>query len=162
VVRPRAPACARTGSLPADGLLPGPHTRRPSGRPDTGALGGTSPAIVSVPAGDAAHTTFAVTCGAVRITGLGQIQDAATLPSWWDEFNFDVRSDLTGKLVYNEHWYQPDGTYATLIVDPSDPETKITGFSSTSTVCADPTRGVEFDGIAREIVNLLDPQNVGS
>ena len=158
----QAQAIATNGSVTFDGLVAGPHSVQLSGVADNCTVSGTNPEIVSVPAGDAAHTTFAVTCGAVRITGLGQVQDAATLPSWWDEFNFDVRSDLTGKLVYNEHWYQPDGTYATLIVDPSDPDTKITGFSSTSSVCADPTRGVEFDGIAREIVNLLDPQNVGS
>src|SRR2546422_1883676 len=158
----QAQAIATNGSVTFDGLVAGPHAVQLSGVADNCTVSGTNPEIVSVPAGDAARTTFTVTCGAVRITGLGQIKDAATLPSWWDEFNFDVRSDLTGKLVYNEHWYQPDGTYATLIVDPSDPDTKITGFSLTSSVCADPTRGVEFDGIAREIVNLLDPQNVGS
>src|SRR3989454_6878151 len=64
-----------------------------------------------------------LSAGGVRVTGTGQIQDAASPPSWWDEFNFDVRSDLTGKLVYNEHWYRPDGSYVVLVVDPSDPET---------------------------------------
>src|SRR2546422_2965223 len=82
--------------------------------------------------------------------------------SWWDEFNFDVRSDLTGKLVYNEHWYRTDGSYVTLVVDPSDPETGITGFKATATACADSTRGVEFDGVSREVVDVLAPQNVAS
>src|SRR2546422_8525081 len=43
-----------------------------------------------------------LSAGGVRVTGTGQIQDAASPPSWWDEFNFDVRSDLTGKLVRSE------------------------------------------------------------
>src|SRR2546422_3382749 len=63
-----------------------------------------------VPAGDTARAGFAVSCASVRIIGLGQIQDAWTPPSWWDEFNFDVRSDLTGKLVYNEHWRSEEHT----------------------------------------------------
>src|SRR2546422_5585546 len=46
-----------------------------------------------VPAGDTARAAFAVSCASVRIIGLGQIQDAWTPPSWWDEFNFDVRSE---------------------------------------------------------------------
>jgi len=151
-----------SGSVTFDSLVSGPHRVELAGVAENCTVIGANPQTDSVPAGDTARAAFTVSCASVRIIGLGQIQDAWTPPSWWDEFNFDVRSDLTGKLVYNEHWYQPDGTYATLIVDPSDPDTKITGFSSTSSVCADPTRGVEFDGIAREIVNLLDPQNVGS
>src|SRR5213083_1075745 len=103
-----------------------------------------------------------LSAGGVRVTGTGQIQDAASPPSWWDEFNFDVRSDLTGKLVYNEHWYRPDGSYVVLVVDPSDPETGITGFKATATAYADSTRGVEFDGVSREVVDVLAPQNVGS
>src|SRR3989441_3499841 len=98
----QAQAIATNGSVTFDGLVAGPHSVQLSGVADNCTVSGTNPEIVSVPAGDAARTTFTVTCGAVRITGLGQIKDAATLPSWWDEFNFDVRSDLTGKLVYNE------------------------------------------------------------
>jgi len=103
-----------------------------------------------------------LSAGGVRVTGTGQIQDAASPPSWWDEFNFDVRSDLTGKLVYNEHWYRPDGSYVVLVVDPSDPETGITAFQSSSSACSDPTKGAEFDGVSREVVDVLGPQNVGS
>src|SRR2546422_424123 len=91
-----------------------------------------------------------LSAGGVRVTGTGQIQDAASPPSWWDEFNFDVRSDLTGKLVYNEHWYRPDGSYVVLVVDASDPETGITAFQSSSSACSDPTKGAEFDGVSRE------------
>src|SRR5437667_10406774 len=103
-----------------------------------------------------------LSAGGVRVTGTGQIQDAASPPSWWDEFNFDVRSDLTGKLVYNEHWYRPDGSYVVLVVDPSDPETGITAFKSTATACADSTRGVEFDEGRREVEGVRAPQNVGA
>jgi len=103
-----------------------------------------------------------LSAGGVRVTGTGQIQDAASPPSWWDEFNFDVRSDLTGKLVYNEHWYRPDGSYVVLVVDASDPETGITAFQSSSSACSDPTKGAEFDGVSREVVDVLGPQNVGS
>src|SRR5437870_11421959 len=90
-----------------------------------------------------------LSAGGVRVTGTGQIQDAASPPSWWDEFNFDVRSDLTGKLVYDERRDLRRGSYVALVVDPSDPETGITAFQSSSSACSDPTKGAEFDGVSR-------------
>src|SRR5438132_14103368 len=87
----------------------------------------------------------------VRVTGTGQIQDAWTPPSWWDEFNFDVRSDLTGKLVYNRSEERRVGRYVRLGVEPSDPETGITGLKATATACADSTWGVEFDAVSRVV-----------
>src|SRR5437867_11073539 len=103
-----------------------------------------------------------LSAGGVRVTGTGQIQDAASPPSWWDEFNFDVRSDLTGKLVYNEHWYRPDGSYVVLVVDPSDPETGITAFQSSSSACSDPTTAAAFDDALPLLDALPSSQNVGS
>ena len=151
-----------SGSVTFDSLVSGPHRVELAGVAENCTVIGANPQTDPVPAGDTARAAFAVSCASVRIIGLGQIQDAWTPPSWWDEFNFDVRSDLTGKLVYNEHWYRTDGSYVTLVVDPSDPETGITGFKATATACADSTRGVEFDGVSREVVDVLAPQNVGS
>src|SRR5438034_2926968 len=82
--------------------------------------------------------------------------------SWCVALNVDLRFYLTGKLVYNEHWYRPDGSYVVLVVDASDPETGITAFQSSSSACSDPTKGAEFDGVSREVVDVLGPQNVGS
>src|SRR3989449_11258677 len=103
-----------------------------------------------------------LSAGGVRVTGTGQIQDAASPPSWWDEFNFDVRSDLTGKLVYNEHWYRPDGSYVVLVVDPSDPETGIPAFQSSSIfflMIRRPPRSTLFPYAT---LFRSAPQNVGS
>src|SRR3989442_11041346 len=60
-----------------------------------------------------------LSAGGVRVTGTGQIQDAASPPSWWDEFNFRVRPHPTGKVLYNEDWYPPLGSYVVLVVGPS-------------------------------------------
>src|SRR5207247_5493445 len=97
-----------------------------------------------------ARPVAGLSAGGVRVTGTGQIQDAASPPSWWDEFNFDVRCDLTGKLVYNEHWYRPDGRYVVLVVSASDPETGITAFQSSSSACRAPPPGAEVARVSVE------------
>src|SRR3989442_11309128 len=83
---------------------------------------------------------------------LGQIQDAWTPPSWWDEFNFDVRSDLTGKLVYNEHWYRPDGSYVVLVDRKSTRLNSSHVRISYAVFCLKKKQGVDFDGVSREVL----------
>src|SRR5947199_10359706 len=93
-------------------------------------LAAAAAALLGVGCGDSmtARPVADLSAGGVRVTGTGQIQDAASPPSWWDEFNFDVRSDLTGKFVHTQHSSHSDGSYVTLVVDASDPETGITAF----------------------------------
>lgn len=73
----------------------------------------------------------------------------ATPGDWRIEIDVDVASNLTGR-VFIRDWrvVRPDGTAGTLTVD-SDPATRITAFRNMSASCADPTRGVEFEGIGR-------------
>src|SRR5207247_11297200 len=42
-----------------------------------------------------------------------------------------------------------EGTVGPLTVDPADPSTAITAYRDWASVCADPTRGVTFDGTGR-------------
>ena len=135
-----------SGSVTFDSLVSGPHRVELAGVAENCTVIGANPQTDSVPAGDTARAAFAVSCASVRIIGLGQIQDAWTPPSWWDEFNFDVRSDLTGKLVYNEHWYRTDGSYVTLVVDPSDPRDRDHGIQGDRDRLRrlDPGRGVRW------------------
>src|SRR3989442_15085821 len=44
----------------------------------------------------------------------------------------------------------PYGNAASLTTDPSDPATSITAYRGSSTLCSDPSRGVEFDAVGRE------------
>lgn len=88
---------------------------------------------------------------AVRLTGIGSIGDGEPLPgSNYQSFDLDVRNDLTGALLYADYGVvRPDGTVATLRVDPLDSETAITAFRDGSAACDDPALGVEFDGTGR-------------
>jgi hypothetical protein len=87
----------------------------------------------------------------VQVTGPGQLGSGLPLPgSDVQTFAFHVTADLTGaKFVTDWGIIRPDGTVGSLRVDPLDPGTRITAFRDGSAVCADFTRGVEFDGIGR-------------
>jgi len=67
-------------------------------------------------------------------------------------FDFDVRADLTGRFTGTDYSdLHPGGVPATLTTDnAADPETSITAFRSSSSACADPSRGVEIDATGRE------------
>jgi hypothetical protein len=67
-------------------------------------------------------------------------------------FDFDIRADLTGRFTGTDYGdLHPGGVPATLTTDPaSDPATSFTAFRSSSSVCSDPSRGVEVDGVGRE------------
>ena len=67
-------------------------------------------------------------------------------------FDFDVRADLTGRFTGTDYGdLHPGGVPATLTTDPvADPATSITAFRSSSSVCSDPSRGVEIDATGRE------------
>jgi hypothetical protein len=137
------------------GLAAGGHEVLLDDVADNCTVSGANPRTVNVPAGETASTTFDVTCegqppppppGGVRITGFGTIGAGTSTPgSDRQEFDFDVASDLTGRLFYRD-W----SVVATIIVDPStDPETGIRRFRDGSTACADFTRGAEFDATGR-------------
>jgi hypothetical protein len=86
----------------------------------------------------------------VRITGLGTIGlGNPTSGSDRQEFDFDVASNLTGRVFLRDwSFLRDDGSVGTLTVD-ADPNTGIRRFRDGSDVCADFTRGVEFDGTGR-------------
>src|SRR3989442_770556 len=88
----------------------------------------------------------------VRITGLGQIGTGAPSPgNNVQTFDFDVRSDLTGRLTFSDYSIvRADGSVGSLTVDPTDAATAITAFRTSSSACSDPSNGAEFDGTGRE------------
>jgi hypothetical protein len=78
------------------------------------------------------------------IRGVGAIGTGApTAGSDRQEFDFDVSSNLTGHLAYRD-WR----ISATITVD-GDPATMISAFRETSSLCANPADGAEFDGTGR-------------
>jgi hypothetical protein len=120
-------------------------------------VGGANPRTVTVPAGGTATTTFAVTCGAqlppAEVSGQGQLGMGAAVPG--DSvltFAIDVRADLTGRLTATDYGdIHPSGNPASITTDQTaDPATSITAYRPSSSVCGDPSRGVEFDAVGRE------------
>src|SRR2546427_7196304 len=78
----------------------------------------------------------AATAPIVRIAGLGRIGTRAELA-----FDFDVRSDLTGRLTVADYGeVRADGSTPTVRVDPTDAGTAVTAFRMASGACTDPSR----------------------
>ena len=149
---------ATSGSVTFTGPS-GDHSIALTGVAANCSVGGANPRTVNVPAGATATTTFAVSCTgsppppAGRVTGRGQVGTAPPQPgNDAVTFDFDVRADLTGRFTGTDYAdLHPGGVPASLTTDhSSDPETGITAFRSSSSVCADPSRGVEFDATGRE------------
>jgi len=146
---------AANGSVTFTSLTAGNHSVALSGVPTSCTVNEANPQMANVPAGGTASMAFTVTCAAtgtgVRITGQGQIGSGSPKPgSNVQTFNFDVRSDLTGSLLYTEYAFvYPDGSPATLTVNANDPATGIQAFRTSSNACGDPSRGAEFDGVGR-------------
>jgi len=87
------------------------------------------------------------------VTGSGQVGAGSPTPgNNVVTFDFDVRSDLTGRFTGTDYAdVRPDGRPASLTVDPTaDPATAITAYRNSSTKCSDPSRGVEVDANGRE------------
>jgi len=98
-----------------------------------------------------------VTCAAQQtggeVIGKGQVGTGSPTPgNNVQTFDFDIRSDLTGRFTGTDYSdLHPGGVPATLTTDhASDPATGFTAYRNSSTACADPTRGVEVDAIGRE------------
>ncbi len=147
---------AANGSVTFTSLTAGDHSVALSGVPTNCAVNEANPQTATVPAGGTANMTFTVTCAAttstgVRIAGQGQIGSGSPTPgSNVQTFNFDVRSDLSGNLLYTEYAVvYPDGSPGTLTVDANDPATGIQAFRPSSSACSDASRGAEFDGVGR-------------
>jgi hypothetical protein len=149
---------ATNGSVTFTGPA-GDHQVALSGVATNCTVSGANPRTVTVPAGGSTTTTFSVSCAGTppppsgRVTGQGQVGTAAPQPgNDVVTFNFDVRSDLTGRFTGTDYAdLHPGGVPATLTTDPvNDPATAFTAFRSSSSVCSDPSRGVEIDGTGRE------------
>ena len=67
-------------------------------------------------------------------------------------FAFGVRSDLMVRLTATDYGdIHPSGNPASIITDQTtDPATSITAYRNSSSVCGDPSHGVEFDAVGRE------------
>jgi len=135
----------------------GDHTVGLSGVAANCTVSGANPRTVTVPAGGTTSTTFAVTCAAQQtggeVIGKGQVGTGSPTPgNNVQTFDFDIRSDLTGRFTGTDYSdLHPGGVPATLTTDhASDPATGFTAYRNSSTACADPTRGVEVDAIGRE------------
>lgn len=133
----------------------GAHPVALSGVAANCAVGGANPTTAAVLAGGADTATFAVTCGAPpppEMSGQGQLKMGSPTPgNFVQTFAVDVRGDLTGRFTLTDYSdLYPDGSAASLVTDHStDPATGITAYRNTSSDCADPTRGAEFDAIGR-------------
>jgi hypothetical protein len=120
-------------------------------------VSGANPQTVTVTAGGAPTTTFAVTCSPqpapLEVRGHVQLGwGAATPGNSVQTFDFDVRADGTGRLTGTD-WgdIHPSGP-ASITTDPvADPQTYFTAYRNASpSKCQDASRGVEFDGVGRE------------
>src|SRR5438067_1162572 len=130
-----------------------------SGVPSNCTVSGSNPRTVTVSAGATGPTTFSVSCTGTqppptgRVTGRGQVGTAA--PQVGNDavtFDFDLRADLTGRFTGTDYAdVHPGGVPATLTTDPvADPATSIIAFRPSSSVCSDPSRGVEVDATGRD------------
>lgn len=138
----------------------GDHSLALSGAASNCTIAGPNPRTVSVPSGGTTTTTFSVTCAATgggggnnEVLGQGQIGNGSPTPgSDATTFNFDIRSDLTGRFTGTDYadLHAPNQP-ATLTTDPvADPATSFTAYRNSSSACSDPTRGVEVDAVGRE------------
>ncbi len=90
--------------------------------------------------------------GTDTVGGQGTLGAGSATPgSDRQDFNFDVTATLSGGQLFYRDWavVRIDGTVGTLTVDPADPSTALTAYRDWASVCADPTRGVAFDGTGR-------------
>ena len=137
----------------------GDHTLALSGVASNCSVSGANPRTVTVPSGGTTSTTFSVSCAATgggggsgEVIGQGQIGNGSpTLGSDATTFNFDVRSDLTGRFTASDYADVHGNQPASLTTDPvADPATSFTAYRNSSSACSDPTRGVEVDAVGRE------------
>ena len=137
----------------------GDHSLALSGVASNCTVSGANPRTVTVPSGGTTTTTFSVSCAATggggsgEVIGQGQIGSGSPTPgSDATTFDFDIRSDLTGRFTGTD-WadlHAPNQP-ATLTTDPvADPATSFTAYRNSSSACSDPTRGVEVDAVGRE------------
>ena len=137
----------------------GDHTLALSGVASNCSVSGANPRTVTVPSGGTTSTTFSVSCAATgggggsgEVIGQGQIGNGSpTLGSDATTFNFDVRSDFTGRFTASDYADVHGDHPASLTTDPvADPATSFTAYRNSSSACSDPTRGVEVDAVGRE------------
>lgn len=137
-------------------VVAGAHPVALSGLAANCTVGDANPRTVSVAASGTDTTTFSVTCGAAppaEVVAEGQLKmGPATLGNDVQTFSLDVRADGTGRFAYTDYGnVQANGNPAMLIADPAaDPGTSFTAYRDGSSACADPTRGVELDGMGRD------------
>jgi hypothetical protein len=134
-------AIGTNGTADFKGLDAGSYVVALTGLAANCTLSGSASQTVAVTAGNISKVSFAVTCAATgtisRVVGLGVIGTGPALPKM-DRFelDFDVRSDLTGRVLLKDYnVVRSDGEIGTMTVDPADPETFISSFGYTSANC---------------------------
>jgi hypothetical protein len=98
-----------------------------------------------------AQPAFAVSGASAETQGTGSIGTGTASPgSSRQDFDFDIKSDLSGHLTLTD-WsvVRSATTVASLTVSESDQGTWFSAFRDGSAACADPTHGVEIDGNGR-------------
>jgi hypothetical protein len=120
-------------------------------------VSGANPRTVTVAAGGASTTTFAVTCGAqppAEVSGHVQLGwEPARTRNQVQTFDFDVRADLTGRLTVTDYGdIHPSGRPASLTTDPAnDPATHFIAYRNPGRIsCEQEGRGVEIEGVGRD------------
>ena len=98
-----------------------------------------------------AQPAFTVSGASAETQGTGSIGTGTAAPgSSRQDFDFDIKSDLSGHLTLTD-WsvVRSATTVASLTVSESDQGTWFSAFRDGSAACADPTHGVEIDGNGR-------------
>lgn len=95
--------------------------------------------------------SFAVSGATAEIRGTGSIGAGAATPgSSRQDFDLDITSDLAGHLTFTDWSIVRSGnTVATITVSPNDIGTYFSAVRDGSSVCADPTHGMEIDATGR-------------
>ena len=148
------PIATTNGSVSHSGPA-GNHTVALSGVASNCTVSGANPRTVAVAASGAASTAFSVACLVPQpsVSGAGQLGLGDPAPRRnVQTFDLDLRADLTGRFTFTDlSNIHPSGNPASLTTDHvSDPATGFTAFRNSSSVCRDPSRGVEFDALGRE------------
>ena len=94
---------------------------------------------------------LAQTASGPDLHGTGSIGSGTATPgASRQDFDYDIAWDLTGHLTFRD-WsvVRSDGTVATVTADASDRGTWFAAVRNSSTACADPSRGAEFEGMGR-------------
>src|SRR5207245_2531591 len=103
-----------------------------------------NPQTVTVPAGGTVSTTFNISCTAPPTTGNLTVSTTTTGSNFPSSYTGTVDPGTVGEPSKPT---TRNGSPPTVDVGPNFPGTGITAYRTSSSLCSDPTKGAEFDGI---------------